>query len=501
MRPGTLFQLLLTIGFTAELIFGLNPLRRQYYVHSKRVTPEYTADVMSNVKIAKDSIPRYSFKCSGVLSKADVCYIHNSNYLNYQTGVLRNTNFTLWSNAKNVDDVFRTLCDSLKSKKTTFNDLQSRLVDAGLTLDGCKTPEDVVLRVAKLEVLGKDCLDHEIRKSDPNFQSIFDDIMDSNRVDYNRLDDMKKQEYMDDVKNYLKSKNINYDQKASDEELLELKSECESLEMLDYQLPRTKRDNEMSQRIDSYRDEASSIFAIYRKINDDRMRHYFISQVKGELESHSTDFKDCKKNEDYINRLAYSRVFRREVKEPKTSRRAPEASIKDNWNAIPIDDFDSLKAMFSLDDGNDIFNFNDGLFSNDSDVSELFGDEESMSGGFSMLKDIAKMFGVDLGKDKKRKIIFENEDGPNNNQIANSSDDTSNSVEEVDPKMQHIFAKVSQSGDQILQQMLSKCAKDQNLCAALKTAFDNGYEAARAAYTDNKPALYILEKFHERGIF
>ncbi|GFE52685.1 hypothetical protein BaOVIS_000890 [Babesia ovis] len=501
MKPTSLLQLALTIGSLTELIHALNLDKRIGLIYSGNHPQGITSRGLSNANSATGFFSERTSHGNQSVQKDLLCFIHHPERTTYSQGLSKSSHVSLYAKKKDVDDVFRTLCDSLKSKNTTFNDLQRRLESAGVTLEGCHRPEDVILRVAKLEVFGKEHVEDEIRKSNPQFQMIFNNILAANTTAYNSKNAKDRDDYISQMKDSLVSKEVTFDNNASDQEIITLTSELEARDLLSLQLPPTKPANEMSQRIDSYRDEANSIFAVYKNIKDEKTRNYFISQVKNELQSLSIDHNDCKKDEDYINRLAYGRVFPQEVKLTTSTNTLPDPSTDAHWDGVDVDGFDPFKAMLGMDGAQDLFGFNDGIFENSSGLSGIFGEDGAMGSGFSILKDIAKMFGVNLGGDKKSKIMFEEQDGTNVHATEDSMDNPTDSPEQPDDEMQHIFAKVRASGDQILQQMLTKCAKDPKLRNALKIAFEDGYDAARKSYVDDKSALYVLEKFHERGIF
>ncbi|ORM40444.1 SUMO-activating enzyme subunit 1 [Babesia sp. Xinjiang] len=502
MKSTSFLQLVLTITFSTTPIPALRLLKRSNTVCCGSYLCTNPASTVSDGNFGTSSTHDGKIYGDQNVQNYRSCFLYNTKHGAHSDRAARITGLSSRDKGKEVDEVFRTLCSSLKSKKTTFIDLQHRLQAAGITLEGCKTPEDVVLRVAKLEVLGKERVADEICKSNPTFQTLLNDVLTGNITAYSRKNDRDRVQYIQKMKDTLNAKNIAFDPNGTDDEIIKLVSEVESRDMIAFQVPSTKPCNEMSQRIDSYKDEADSIFAVYKRIKDDRIRNYFISQVKDELQSLSVDYNDCKKDEDYINRLAYGRVFPSEVKLST----GPHNAASNHSAYVPsddvgIDDFDPFSAMFGLGGAQGLFDINDGIFDNTSGMSSIFEEDGSMGGGFSILKDIAKMFGVNLGNDKKNKIVFEHQDLPGASQARESTDDIMPTEQEPDHELQDAFVKVKDSKDQVLLQLLTKSAKDPTLRKALKIAFSDGYETARERYINDKSALYILEKFHERGMF
>ncbi|GIX61943.1 SUMO-1-activating enzyme E1A, putative [Babesia caballi] len=404
-------------------------------------------------------------------------FLRNSEPSSDYNGSVRLNRFTLFDKTKKVDEVYKTLCDSLKTKKTTFGELKNRLKDAGVTIEGCQKPEDVILRVAQLEVLGKDCLKDEIRKSNPTFQAVLNDVFTENLTTYRSKSDKDKKDFIDHLRAQLISKHVNFDQHATNEEIIRIASEYECHDILAFKLPPAKPANEMSQRIDSYKDEADSIFAIYNAIKDEKMRDKFISQVKDELRSLSIDHKDCKKSEELINRLAYGRVFPQTGKHRSVAGRTTVEKSRGNaWDENILDSFDPISSMFHGGHTKGIFDFNTDSFENDSGIANLFGEDGPLESSFSMLKDIAKMFGVNLENGGNKQIVFENQETTRERQSDEPPDEQTSDGDDIidDDELQPLFVKTKQKNDQGLLQTLTKCAKDPELREALKRAYTDG---------------------------
>lgn len=169
-----------------------------------------------------------------------LCYLKRANSSTFFSRNRRSPRFSLFGKTESVDEVIQVLYDSLKSKKTTFFDLQNRLKDAGISLDGCQKPDDVIRRVAQLEVLGKARLEDEIRKSDPKFQTVLNDVYNENLSSYRSKRGNARSDYIASLRSHLITKIVEFDKEASDEDIIRIASELESRERLEFQLPPTK---------------------------------------------------------------------------------------------------------------------------------------------------------------------------------------------------------------------------------------------------------------------
>lgn len=409
----------------------------------------------------------------------------------------------LLAKEENVEEVIQGIYDSLKAKQTTFVDLQNRLKEAGISLEGCKKPDDVIRRVAQLDVLGKDRLEDEIKKTDPKFQAILNDVFSAKLSSYKSKGSKDRGSYIASLREILKKNKVDIDEKATDEAIIRLASEIESAERLALQLPDTMPGNDGSQKIDSYKEEADSIFGAYKKLSDDKSRDVFMSQVKEALEALNIDYKDCNNDEEIINRLAYARVFPR-VEKPKAQKKKDNRKLPQgpSWDKMMANNNDPFAGLFNFGNMQGLFDMGNGLFE-DQDMSNLFEEGDGMEGSFSVLKDIAKMFGVDLGDNNKQKLVFDNEESPATTPHAEVEEETEDTEEEEidDDELRSIFMKAKETNDRTLMRILSKCSKDSVMRDALKMANRDGYEAAKDEYKDNKSVLYILEKLYERGVF
>ncbi|GBE62705.1 ubiquitin activating enzyme, putative [Babesia ovata] len=335
---------------------------------------------------------------------------------------------------------------------------------SGVSLEGCNTPEDVVRRVAQLEVYGKEYVDDEVRKSSPTFQTLLNDILAEKLTTYRSKRGREKTKFIQELKGALTSEKVDVGNDTTDEDIIRLASEQESRERILAQLPPTKPCNEMSQRIDSYRDEADSIFAVYRNIKDDKILQSFISQVKDELDMLSVDHKDCEKPEELINRLAYGRVFPQEKEYKAKAPNVTAENVLHRWNNATIDDMFPFSAI--LGDAHGIFGVNGGILDNVSGMSDMLEEDGLLAGSLSVLKDIAKMFGVNIDSSEKKRIVFENQDTPIDGQLA-AAPDTNPPPEEAefnDDELQPLFAKVKQTNDKVLLEMFMKSAKVSSEC-------------------------------------
>ncbi|CDR96222.1 hypothetical protein, conserved [Babesia bigemina] len=455
--------------------------------------------------LSSERVTAHRIRCRTSISKPNyrcerIGFIYDTATPAWRCRNVRHYRLSVSDRAKNVDEIFDTLCESLKSKSTSFVDLKNRLNTAGVSLEGCNTPEDVVRRVAQLEVYGKEYVDDEMLKSSPTFQALLNEILTETMATYKSKRGREKTQFIQQLKGLLTSKNVCIANNITDEDIIRLASEQESRERMSAQLPHTKPCNEMSQRIDSYRDEADSIFAVYRNIKDDKLRKSFLSQVKDELNALSVDHKDCETPEEMINRLAYGRVFPQEKDyEAESHKRTAEHALLP-WPNATVDDIYQFSAI--LGDGHGIFGVNGGIIDNFAGMSDMLEEDGLFAGSFSLLKDLAKMFGVNIGSSEKKRIVFENQDTAPNSPLAESSDDPSLDESEFNAdELQPVFAKVKQTTDKNLLEMFKKSVKEATLRKALQLAHSSGYDTAREAYATNKMALYILDKFKERGIF
>ncbi|EKX73106.1 conserved hypothetical protein [Theileria equi strain WA] len=418
----------------------------------------------------------------------------------------------LFSNKANsgTDDVEKeisSIYSDLKNKKYTFNDLQKRLVDEGISLYGCNKPDDVIKRVAELNVYGKENLESRLLESDPDYTLVAQKYLGKYTQEYSACTNNERKVFISSLVDGLKTFDIDT-VNLDDLQIVNLYAKLQAKRNINNKLPAAKHENEGKQTIECYKSEVDSIFTAYINIKDNKdLRDDYISSVREELLSSGVDISDCHGDEQLINRLAYTRVFPQVEEAPKVP---PARKIKRirNTNLGPFNAFsifgDSFKELF--DDSmmnDDQGNFFEGF------MSDLHGDNMmdgmNLGNGFSILKDLASMFGLNNGFSQQVKFSTEdknvrNEDVNRNFKAAEDVEEESEHIE-TDPSLLVLQQKAQLSGDTNLQSMINKSIQNPEMRRILKMAVNEGYDKAREASKNDRTLLYILEKLNDKHLF
>ncbi|XP_955514.1 uncharacterized protein TA18460 [Theileria annulata] len=481
-------------------------------------------------------------------------------FINIRNKLINNK---LYNFDKDFEIKLEELYNGLKEKKWSFSDLQKQLIDEGITLDGCNKPDDVIRRVAKLSLLGKEKLERQLEDNNPEFQLEFNNILSKIKSEYNSIP--KKKNFINSLIKLLQQYNINIPKNYIDDDIINLISRIQSKYKLQYKLP--KCNNFGIKTIEGYKSEVNSIFNIYNKIkHDDYLKNNLLDDIKNELIMLNVDFEDCKTDEDLINRLSYSRIFPKQTNQSNDqSNNQSNAHSNGNKNNLsnkfvrrkfgrnlrnPLDTI----FQFHTQDFNNLSNYFQNLFNQDNEFSNINGfnqenelenensdldmenlgntlfnniEEDMLDGmnfnGFSIFKDLISMFGnpnfsnfnsnskLQFNKSNLKsdnsKIQFDDSKFVDNKFVDSKFDsemkfkDEEINYIETDPSLILLQQKTKETGDFKLQNILNKAIQDPNLRDVLKIAITKGYEEAKNNCNGNVKALYILEKLNDKHLW
>lgn len=432
----------------------------------------------------------------------------NSNYIcDYITNITPIFSGSADAGTGDVDKEISSIYSDLKDKKYNFNDLQKKLLNEGISLNGCNKPDDVIKRVAELNVYGKENLENRLLESDPDYTLTTQKYLGKYTQEYTTCTKNERKDFISSLVNALKTFDIDT-KNLDDLQIVNSYAKLQAKRNINNKLPSVIYGNEGKQTVECYKNEVESISSAYNNIKDNKdLRDDYISAVKEELSNSRVDVSDCKSDEELINRLAYTRVFPQVEDRPQTVPTRRVKRIK-NTNLSPFNAFsifgDSFKDLFddSMMNG-DQDNFFEG-FMNDFQGENLI-DGMNLGGGFSILKDLASMFG--LNNEFSQQIQFSTEGQNIRNEDTNKSFKPQEDVEkedeyiETDPSLLVLQQKAQLSGDSNLQNMINKSVQNPDMRMVLKIAVNNGYEKAREAAKNDRTLLYILEKLNDKHFF